>query len=207
MKTLLLSSLKKTINTYLTLDPDSKMRLKKLQGKVITIEMLPFHFVFQATFREQGIQIETDEYLTSETKITGTPLQMLGVMVSKENRQRFFAEDLTIQGDAEFAQQVIELFDHLQIDWEEHLSRMIGDTPAYQTGRLIRGIDNWLNRMDDTLSQNINEYLHEEKPWFPAREALNDFFTEIDTLRMDIDRMAVKIKHLETSIIEYKENQ
>jgi len=196
MKKMLLPSLTKAINRYLSLDPESKRRLSKLKGKAITIEFLPFHFTFQCLFHEDHVELQKDELLHTDTKIRGTPLQMLGVMLTKDNRQRFFAEDLVIEGNAEFGQQVIELFDELHIDWEEHLSRFTGDIPAYQVGRLLRGMNHWLSETEKSFAQNVNEYIHEEADYLPAREALQDFFAEIDTLRMDVDRTEAKINHL-----------
>lgn len=202
MKKLFLPSLAKAINACLALDPESKQRLHKLLGKAITIELLPFHFIFQCVFTEHGVNIQRDEMLQTETSIRGTPMQMLGVMLTKENRHRFFAEDLIIEGNAELGQQVVELFDELQIDWEEYLSHFVGDVPAYHTGRFIRSMGDWLRKADKTFSQNVNEYIHEEAACLPPREALNDFFSEIDTLRMDVDRVEARIKNLKAHLIE-----
>jgi len=202
MKKTLLASLTKAINAYLDLDSESKQRLKKLKGHVITIELLPFHFIFQCLFSERGIDIQADEMLVADAKIHGTPLQMLGVMINKDNRQRFFADDLIIEGNAEFGQQVVELFDELHIDWEEYLSRLIGDIPAYHTGRFIRDISTWLKNTEKSFATDVNEYVHEEAKWLPTREALHDFFAEIDTLRMDNDRLEAKVKQLQAIIME-----
>ncbi len=117
-------------------------------------------------------------------------------MITKDNRHRFFAEDLIIEGNAEIGQQVIELFDELQIDWEDHLSHFVGDIPAYHAGRILSGMSKWLLGTEQTLAQNIKEYLHEEAEYVPTREALQDFFSEIDTLRMDVDRIEARINHL-----------
>lgn len=197
--------LTKMINAYLQLDPESSQRLQKLQGKAITIEFLPFHFIFQCVFTDQQVDIVSDELLPTETKICGTPLQMLNVMINKENRQQFFADDLTIQGNAELGQQVIDIFDELKIDWEEHLSHIIGDVPTHHLGRFIQTIGHWLKTTEKSFSQNMNEYLHEEAEWFPTREALQDFFREIDTLREDLDRIEARIKHIRASLIDDKD--
>jgi len=193
---MLLVSLTKAINAYLQLDPESKQRLKKLQGKAITIEFLPFHFIFQCVFNENSVTLKTDELLPTGTKICGTPLQMVGVMLTKDNRHHFFAEDLIIEGNAEIGQQVIELFDELQIDWEEHLSRLVGDVPAYHIGRALQGMNEWLRYTEKTITQNVNEYIHEESQFLPVREALQDFFSDIDTLRMDVDRIEIRLSRL-----------
>lgn len=200
MKKIIFPPLAKAINTYIDLDPESKQRVSKLHGKIIAIEFLPIHLTFQCLFTENGIDILTDEALEVDTTIRGTPLQMLGVMISKENRQRFFAEDLVIEGNAELGQQVVELFDHLHIDWEEYLSKAVGDVPAYHAGNFLRKVGSWLTQSEKNLGQNINEYVHEEAKWFPSREALQDFFDEIDSLRMDVDRVEARIKNLSINL-------
>lgn len=196
MKNIIFPSLAKAINAYIDLDPESQQRVSKLHGKIIAIEFLPIHLSFQCLFNENGINILTDETLEVDTTIRGTPMQMIGVMISKENRQRFFAEDLVIEGNAEIGQQVVELFDDLHIDWEEYLSKAVGDVPAYHATSFLRNLSSWLSQSEKSLSQNINEYVHEEAKWLPSREALQDFFNEIDDVRMDVDRLEARIKNL-----------
>jgi ubiquinone biosynthesis protein UbiJ len=196
MKNLFLNYLSKAINTYLKLDSESKERLKKLDGQVITIDILPLHFIFQCSFAEFDVTLLPDETSPSQAKICGTPLQMLGAMMTQENRHRFFADDLSITGNAELAQQVVNLFDELQIDWQEYLSCVIGDVPTHHVSRFINTMKGWLDNTEQTFSKNMNEYIHEEMNWLPSHEALQDLFTDIDTLRMDVDRLAARIKNL-----------
>ncbi len=184
------------MNAYLALDPDSAQRLERLQGKVIAIELKPLKFVFQCAFTATDVNLMMDDTLVADTTIRGTPVQMLSMMLTKDNRQRFFADDVTIEGNAEVGQQVIKLFDDLQIDWQEQLSALFGDVTAHHAGRLVEKTSNWLQDTILSFSQNINEYLQEETNWLPSREALNDFFNDIDTLRMDIDRLETRVKRL-----------
>lgn len=200
MKKKFLAAFANTINAYLGLDPESKQRLEKLRGKIIAIEFQPLSLTCQCVFHAHGIDIQADA-ATADTIIRGTPLQMLGTMLASDKRQRFFADDLRIEGDAELGQQVVELFDALQIDWEEHFSRLIGDIPAYHAASYLRGIKKWLSHTDNSLTQNVTEFLHEEADWLPAREALHDFFTDIDTLHLHVDRIEARIKKLSTQLM------
>lgn len=202
MKAIFLSTLSKLINAYLRLDPESRSRLSMLQGKVVTVELLPIHFTFQLLFNPEGVVLEANETHFTDTKIIGTPLQMFGVVAAKKNRHHFFAEDLVLIGDAELAQQVIQVFDELEIDWEEMLSQLIGDVPAYHAAQAVQGIQNWLHQAQFSMTQNLNDYVHEEIKWFPSKEELKDFFSDIDDLRMDVDRVETKIALLEKSLIE-----
>lgn len=192
---LLLPYLSKAINRYLHLDPESKNRLSPLQGRIVSIELLPLHYTFQLVFTEDGVTLSEDETKTPDTIIRGTPLQMMSMMLAND-RQKFFADDVVIEGSAELGQQVIELFDNMQIDWEEYFSRVAGDGPAHHAGNLVRKLRSFLNRSADNFKENVSEYVHEEKMWFPAREALQDLFSDIDKLRMDIDRIEARINNI-----------
>jgi ubiquinone biosynthesis protein UbiJ len=196
VKTLLLSSFSRAINMYLGLDAESAQRLQALEGKTATIEWLPFHVIFQCQFSTQGVQVYEGECLQANVKISGTPLQMMGMMFAKDARHHFFANELMIEGDAQLGQQIIALFDELQWDGEEYLSRLVGDVPAYHAGRLMRHINTWLCTAKNSFIDNVNEYVHEEADWFPSKEALSDFFTDIDILRMDTDRLEARINRL-----------
>jgi ubiquinone biosynthesis protein UbiJ len=197
-----LSFLSNAINSYLKLDPESKQRLEALQGNVITIELLPFHFIFQCEFTTTGIHIHHGETLAAASSIRGTPLQMLGALIAKENRHRFFADDLAIQGNVEIGLQLVDLFDAMQIDWEEYVAHFAGDTTAHHIGRVAKSVKKWLGQIETSFTHNVSEYIQEEKRWLPAREALQDFFEDIDTLRMDTDRMEAKIKRLKDHFVE-----
>lgn len=206
MNSLLLEPLSKAINSYLQLDPESTHRLAKLKGKIITIELLPFHFIFQCVFQENGIELNQEQSYPTDTTLRGTPLQMLDMLLTKNHRQQFFANDVVIEGDAAVGQDAIALFDELYIDWEDHLSHLIGDIPAFQLTKFTQRMLNKFKQTENTMTQNINEYIHEEKRWLPSAEALSDFFHEIDQLRMDVDRSEAKIKWLEKHLLT-EENQ
>ncbi len=200
MKTLFLNYLEKAMNAYLQQDEQSKLRLKKLAGKTLSVELLPMSWQFNCSFSSERVQVTMHDEIVPHTKIKGTPLQLCGVMLNKSKRKQFFAEDLQIEGDAELAQEVTELFDNIQIDWEEHLSQLIGDIPAFQVSRFAGNIKQWLQKAGSGVRQDVNDYLHEEAQCFPPREALHEFFDDIDTLRMDADRLEARFNHVKAQL-------
>ncbi len=183
------------INRLLSLDPDSAKRLQKISGQVVAIELLPFHFIFYCHVQDAGLTLTTEEISPVATRISGTPLMMLGLFCATENRQSFFMNDITMEGDVELGQDVMALFDALDIDWTEHFSRLVGDVPAYHVSRLLKNFSTVLSDINEKLSNDVDDFIHEEKKWLPTTEALADFFAEVDTLRFDVDRIEAKIKH------------
>ncbi|HSW69166.1 MAG TPA: SCP2 sterol-binding domain-containing protein [Gammaproteobacteria bacterium] len=192
--------LEKTINHYLALDPETGNRLLVLKDKIVTIELLGIHLTVQIIFTEKNIQLEWENFLKPDLMIRGTPLNFLHMSAARNQRKQFFAEDIVIEGNMELAQQVLAVFDDLEIDWEEYASRWVGDVPAYQAGRLSRKIKNFGKKIGQTFSYNLNEYLHEESNLFPAAEALQDFFQEIDELRLEVDRLEARIANLKEKL-------
>jgi ubiquinone biosynthesis accessory factor UbiJ len=191
-----LGPVEKALNRYLTLDPESQKRLSALEGKNITIALKPFTIIFQLHIENGRIQLLAEESYPAQIKITGTPLSLLGLTLSSDKKHHFFSDDLVIEGSTDEGQQVIDLFDKLEIDWEEQLSKLIGDLPAHEVGSFIKKIKNWGRQSTEILIKNIDEYIHEEQAWTPPAEALNDFYHEVDELRMTADRLEAKIRNL-----------
>lgn len=202
MKQFIFTMISKAMNAFLHLDPESSHRLAQLEGKAITLTLQPMNIDIPLYFNQNAVLLNADETIIPEAHITGTPLRLMSVVLEKNERQRFFAEDIVITGNAETAQAVISLFDKLNIDWEEYLAEITGDVAAHHTGNIVRNIKKWFQKVDQTLSLDMNEYLHEEKQWFPTKETLADFFAEIDTLRMDVDRIEVKLKRMLQTLAE-----
>lgn len=196
MKTAIYSIFEKALNRYLSLDPESKSRIHVLENHVVSLELLKLGITLHMVFIDGTIQFKEEPMLQPDVRIKGTPLSLLHMGLTKGNRHSFFTDDVTIEGNLEIGQQIIDLFDQLEIDWEEYFSHWIGDIPAHQIGRFVSGLKNFRNRVNETLLQNVNEYVHEEIAMFPPNEALKDFFHQIDILRMDTDRMEARIKQL-----------
>jgi ubiquinone biosynthesis protein UbiJ len=199
-KNFFLNAMQKAINSWLALDPESKRRLHEMQGKIVTVELSAIDLSFHLVFLETGIEIKHGEVGKSDTVIKGTPLRLLHLALSRSSRQKFFSDDVSITGNLELGQKVIDLFDHLEIDWEEILSRFIGDVSAHHLGNVARQFKSWTQQTRETFIQNANEYVHEEITLFPPREALHDFFHDVDALRMDTDRLEARVTQLQKII-------
>lgn len=186
--------LEKAVNHYLALDPASRHRLQPLEGKVVTICWLP-KGTFQMRFMDNQIYFSEQETYPADIKITATPFALLAFSVAA-HKQPFF-EEVVIEGNAELGQQVLHLFTQLDIDWEDYLSQVVGDIPAYSVSRLSKGVSAFVGTLKERLLQNTAEYIHEEACWLPPAEAVNDFLHEVDELRLAADRLEARIKKMQ----------
>lgn len=190
-----------TLNSYLQMDPEAKPRLEHLNQQALAIHVQPFDLALQLYFNEGEIQVLTESIVEPKATIKATPLQFINAFFDKANRQEHIANDFVILGDASFAADVMAFFDELQIDWEDFLAKAIGDVPAHFLKRFFLQGKSVIKETKESCAEQVKEYIHEEANWQPSKEALQDFFAEIDELRMHADRVEAKINVLKNKLL------
>jgi ubiquinone biosynthesis protein UbiJ len=103
--------------------------------------------------------------------------------------------DLT--GDEEIALQFQDLLRYGRPDLEEELSSVVGDTIAHTVGDIARNLERWGKETRSTLRQNVSEYLQEESRTVPSRYETDVFRKQVESLRDDVARFEMRLKHLE----------
>ena len=191
LSTLLTAGLETALNRYLRLDPDALTCIKTLSGKVIAVEPRGLRLILYFLPGPDGIQL-TDVYTgPPDVLIRGAPLALF-----RQARPggRTVSGDIEIEGDAQLGKAFQELLAGIDIDWEEHLSRLVGDAAAHQIGKTVGGLRSWGRTAIDTLLQNAGEYLQHEVRDLPPRGAMEAFLDAVDTLRADTDRLEARIR-------------
>lgn len=107
-----------------------------------------------------------------------------------------FNDKIRMKGDIELGQQVKKLFDEMDIDWEGHLAHFTGDVVAHQIGTFVRKGRAFKKKLDESMRQNISEYLSEELRVIPTKYELEDFFAEVDELSLSVERLQAHINQL-----------
>ena len=187
------------LNQYLKLDPEVPKQLAKFSGKTVKVEFngLPLYLYFH--FEATEIRVAKQYSQQADTIIRGTPLALLGLGLSTgvQKAKHLFSGDVEIKGDVELGQELQKILDNMDIDWEEHLAVITGDVIAHQVGNVVRSTVNWGQESKQAMQKNLTDYLQEEINLMPTREALDDFFQEVDQLRHATDRIEVRVSKLQ----------
>lgn len=185
------ASLETVLNPVLRLDPDTQARLAALAGKVIAIEPEGLELTLYLLPGIQGVRV-LDQYAGEPSvHIRGAPLAL-----ARQWRGRGSSSGVTIEGDAAVGREFQTALAQLDIDGEEPLSRLLGDTAAHQLGRFWREFQAWGRQTGDLLRRNSSEYLQHELGFLPPRPVVEQFLGAVDTLREDTDRLAARIERL-----------
>jgi len=202
------SALEAALNRYLDValhqypDEGPSQRLALLNGKVVAIELQGLKATFYLAFHHDRVRVQAHLQGEPDAAITGTPLSLMRMRLQgrREQRQSLFGGDVTISGDAELGRQVNALLDELDIDWEEQLSRLVGDVVAHGIGSRARAFGDWARQAVETLSEDGREYLHEEAQLLVSRAELEPFLAAVDVLRDDVERLDKRVARLEQQL-------
>ena len=82
-------------------------------------------------------------------------------------------------------------------DFEEELSRLIGDVPARALSQFAAKTVEWAARARRTAGENIAEYLQEESRDLVNKPELDEFLQGVDMVRETADRVDARIARLE----------
>jgi len=191
-----LAGLEQALNAALALDPKTLERLARLQGRVIAIELKGTGIRMVLEPGMQGLRLMSHFDGEVDTTLCGAPFALLRMSTGRTG-EGMFSGEVEIDGDVELGQQIQRVFEKLDIDWEEHLSRLGGDIIAHQIGNTVRGLFNWGGRAAEHLGDDTADYLQEETDTLPVPWEVEEFIANVDTLRSGVDRIEARVKRLQ----------
>ncbi len=191
-----LAGLEQALNAALALDPKTLERLRRLQGRVIAIELQGTGIRLLLQPEQNGLRLMGHYDGIVDTTLRGAPFALLRMSTGRTG-EGMFKGGVEIDGDVELGQQIQRVFEKLDVDWEEHLSRLTGDIIAHQIGNSVRGLLNWGERAAEHLGQDTADYLQEEAEILPLPWEVEEFLEQVDTLRSDVDRLEARVKRLQ----------
>ena len=197
----LTATLETAFNTWLKLDQASHgnalERLQTMQGRLICLHIsnpdLKLYFLPTA----DNVRVTTEYDAAPDVTIQGSALALMRLSAAEDTGRAMLEQGIKIDGDMGLGNRFSQILREIDVDWEELASRAVGDTLAHQMGQLARDTKGWLDSSAHAMRLNTREYLQEEARLLPADAEIHRYLDEVDTLRMDVDRLEARLKRLE----------
>ena len=195
------------LNRLLRLDPASLEKIRRLDGKLIHIRCTspPVDLYIQPLFDGLALLSQTD--VEPDTRISGSAATLLGLLTATDRQQALTGNTIEISGNIELSQQLQQLLGQLDIDWEAQLAEWIGDIAAHQLGNQLRSLFKWGQQATASMVMNVEEFLHEEARTLPPRAELEQFYSSIESLALDTDRLAARLDRIADKLASNHDNQ
>ena len=145
------------------------------------------------------ITLDTRDAGGADATLSGSPISLLS-LVGPGAEDRLRGSSIRIAGDAEVAQRFRDLLQHSRPDFEEELSRVVGDVAAHQVANIVRNVFDWGRKAADSFSTNVAEYLQEEGRDVPSRVEVEEYLEAVDQLREATDRFDARLSRAESRL-------
>lgn len=178
------------LNHVLDSAPWARERLLRFAGR--TAEFRVFPFVYRLTVTAEGRAEAPPTERVADTTVTLTPPLALRILSGDEEAR----SQARFDGDAEFAREISYLAENLRWDYEEDLSRIVGDVVAHRIGQTARDLAAWRRQAVQNLGENFRDYWVDERPMIAPRQGVEEFSREVDRLRDAVERLEKRIERL-----------
>ena len=168
-------------------------RLQAYAGRTARFEVFPFALSFTVT--DSGEVAASAPNVEADATFRLSPPLALRILARDDSAYR----EVSVSGDAEFAQSIEFVVRNARWDAEEDLSRIFGDVAAHRIVDAGRGLVRLQAQAARSIARNLSDYLVEERGVIVRRREIDVFVQEVDTLRDDAERLAQRLARLTRS--------
>lgn len=194
-------ALAKAINQGANASPAIREVLDQFEAKSIRIELTDFNYQFVLRVENQTVLIDSESNIPEDV-VVQTTLPVLVKLLARGKLDPTILQEVKIVGDAHLIQQFYQIFTNLEFDWEDELSKRIGDIPARQAGNLFRWGKVQASEFRETFRERTREALVDEHYLVPDRRRIETFLNDVDSLQANIDRLEKRVERLERQTAE-----
>jgi ubiquinone biosynthesis protein UbiJ len=176
------------LNHVLRSTPVAMERLRKHAGRTAEFRVGPLTLAF--TVQTTGEVTAALPGASRDLEVRLSPFLLPRLAAHDEAAYR----EIEMKGDMELAHEVSFLARHLGWDYEEDLSKVVGDIAAHRMAQGARGLARWAREAAVRTAQGAAEYWTEESPLIASRVKVEDFVREVSELRDAVERLGKRVE-------------
>lgn len=177
-----------TLNHLVAQQPGATARLKAHAGKVIQLRSGPLDLL--------GRIDQNGAFATAEPEAIADASLRVGFDSLLRPQDPASVRTVRIEGDTALATEIGRILQNLSWDFEDDLSRVVGDVPAHFIAGRARAFDGWARRALASLAHNFAEYWTYEAPLLANSMQVDDYLAEVSQLRDAAERLQKRVERL-----------
>lgn len=187
---ILLSPVEKIVNHALQENPTLRKKLRDIENKSVLVRCDDFNFSVCILIQQEKIYFRTtDDKTICDATLSGTLSHFIFLMIKGVNTATLTRYPIEMRGNIHSVDLLRDVIMQLQIDWEEKLSHYVGDVIAHRVCALAQNACDASSRAAENLKMQMQEYVHFELKALPTRKQLEVFYSDVDKLRDDVERL------------------
>lgn len=187
------------INQLLAYDNTSSKKLAKLEGKGFGICLTDLNVEIQLRVLQQKLILSSNlEGCDCLVKAKVSQLQSLSD--ASQITKMIKSDDLELEGDLQIAQGFSNLLMDNEIDWQEILSKYLGDAMAHRVYRTANNLQTLIKRKLIDADYTVASGLTDELRVVPDAVEVEHFIQEVDDLTGNVEKLQVAVEKLKASL-------
>ena len=190
-------ALEAALNRALALDPDTRDGLRALDGRSVALHLAAPPLALKVAVAGDRLQVGPVREEGADLSVRSTLGGLIAQLPFLRNDDAPPVGKLRIEGDADLARRLQRLAERFDPDWEQPFAAVFGDVLGVQIANAVAGALRHARGAAGDFAGATAEYFTEESRDIVGREELNAFHDDVDTLRDDVERMAVRLGRLQ----------
>jgi ubiquinone biosynthesis protein UbiJ len=194
---LLAGFLEAGINRVLALDAGSTARLERLEGKLLRLELEGVGISLFLGFGFGQVRVSLEAPREPDTAVSGSPAALFAMLAPEEvSAWGLPGSGVSIQGNANLARDLGNVFSRLNPEWESHLAGLFGDTLGYQLASGLREGARGARKAARDTADMAARYFRDETGVLVKPDEVREFNSAVDRLRDAVERMDARVRKL-----------
>lgn len=184
------------INRYLKCDPERAQDLQGIDAKIVSITLKELNTSTTFRINNNLLQAIDDAEIRPDVKIIASLKILPDYFLGVDQNQFIKNGDLEIVGDSHVASTFHNVLKGIEIDWEDLLSRYIGDVAASQIGMAVGKTQGFINRLGDNLRLDVRDYVQDELQIAATQAEVEDFIKQVNKTAAKLDQLEKRVDRL-----------
>ena len=180
-----------SLNHVLAQNAWARAKLQPHAGRIAALSAPPLALRLVVAADGQVAEAAADSPADSEILLPSSAFGQVFLGFEALSRQ------ISVSGNAEFAETLGFVLRNLRWDAEEDLSRVFGDVVARRMATGVAQFAQWQKDAARNLAETTADFLTEERPVLLRPDAVAAFADEVDSLRDDLARLEKRVEKLE----------
>lgn len=189
------------INKALIYDPGTQAAIESLDNRCLKFDCTQPNINLYFLIDEQHINVQAflDESLISpDITLQGSLADLL--QLANGDNHSLANSGVSVAGKAQLLVAIQDIFQHIDIDWEEAITEKIGVLAGHQLALFLRGAGSWLSSQKKTFENECADYLTDELRIIPSASELQHFSAQVGDIKSQLDRLTARANLIKQKI-------
>ncbi len=186
------AAIETSVNHALSYDPATRQRVADITD-ILAVNITTPAITLYFRGHTDGVHVMGHCEAPVVTQLSGSIIDLIGLLKQPTSLAN---SNVALTGSTHLLQQWQTLLQDMDIDWEEAISRILGDIAGPFAASGIHTAVDWSKSQLQEQQRLIKEYVSEELKLTPSKAETEHFFDQVHELKLNVDRMNARIQAL-----------